>query len=339
MSAISQVRKTLIVPVYATVLSAILVACGGVTIKDESRLTGENAKGAKSGQQETSPEVQTKGLSLTLPADMPKSVDTVQITVIQQVEAAPEPTNVGNGGFNRLPPCAAPLEGAQSRHLVGGLIGNDPCGSGIESLPWWDGFAKDYPRSAQEIGKLSKSGKKHKHHNDVAPTAKTDKKASVQPIAFIPAHWADKSIPAGCGGGRGSASGEIVNGGGLGSLLGGKDPLAAFLDEPTKDNSLEKDTGFASSSIFSYTISADTKEFSVSDLEPGSYIIVIELIDSKTGSVVEKGETTVTVEAGKISAAKVKLEAVPANKGAVAITVERAPVPAPAPAPVNATKK
>jgi hypothetical protein len=177
-----------------------------VTIKDESRLTGENAKGVKSGQQETSPEVQTKGLSLTLPAEMPKSVDTVQITVIQQVEEVPEPAGIRIGDFNRLPPCA-PLGGHPGllTGLMPGLVSNDPCRMEVNSLPWWGGFAQEYPKSAQEIGKLSKSERKHKHRKGAGPTAKLNKNKAVQPVAFIPAHWVDKNVPAGCGGGVGSS--------------------------------------------------------------------------------------------------------------------------------------
>jgi hypothetical protein len=54
-------------------------------------------------------------------------------------------------------------------------------------------------------------------------------------------------------------------------------------------------------------------------------VVVIELIDSNTGKVIESGETKVVIEAGKVAAANVKLTKVAATTGGVVITVERAP--------------
>ncbi|MBM4252196.1 MAG: hypothetical protein FJ146_09515 [Deltaproteobacteria bacterium] len=338
MSTSSVVRKVVSVPVYAAVLSTMLVACGTVTVKEERRAKGLQSATAAGNADSTATEqakrdgdiaAVNRGLALTLPAEMPKTVDTVSITLISELKSEPvpvpapvqilpadikpEPTKIlpcsyyfGNGGGG------LPIEGCGGGD-IGGLL---------KSLPWHNGLQEKHPLAAAGISQAAHHEKDHHskaHHEKAAikskkhgPAARVGKGQAIQPVAFVPLHWLDDTRPAGsCG---------------LGSDLKDNDPLAAFLDSDAGTN--------ISFNTLNYYFGSDQKEFAVEDLEPGTYVVVIELIDSKTGKVIESGETKVVVEAGKVAAAKVKLTTVPATTGGVVITVERAPTAA-----VTQTKK
>jgi hypothetical protein len=328
-STLSFVRKVVSVPVYAAVLSTILVACGTVTVKEERRTKGQQSA-TTTTERETARNgnvaAVNRGLSLTLPTDMPTNVDTVSITLISEAKIEPvplpaviEPAGVPSHGIQNLPPCMLPPSKASNPVALGAPcgIGNLIAGLG-QGLPWYPRLMAGHPLAAEGIGKLTSGEKVHakkseKQGKRKAPSARLGKNELVQPVAFIPLHWMDENRPAGCGF---SSDG-----------IGEDDPLAGFLDEkdPLADF-VESDQGTAiSSSTLNYYFGSDQKQFAIEELDPGTYVVVIELIDSNTGKVIESGETKVVVEAGKVAAANVKLTKVAATTGGVVITVERAP--------------
>ncbi|MBM4252195.1 MAG: hypothetical protein FJ146_09510 [Deltaproteobacteria bacterium] len=314
MSTSSFVRKVVSIPVYAAVLSTFLVACGTVIVKEERRAKGQqsaNASGtataAEQAKRDGDVALVNRGLALTLPAEMPKTVDTVSITLISgaKTEFVPAPPYAPAKGW----PCGAYEFQKFPREI---FADQKPC-SLIGGRPGHIGVLEKHPLASASLAKAATNGKNHgekaaKKSKKEGPTARVGKGQAVQPVAFVPLHWLDESHPAGsCGFGFGSDLEENEN-----------DPLAAFQDS---------DVGTAiSHNTLNYYFGSDQKVFAVEDLEPGTYVVVIELIDSNTGKVIESGETKVVVEAGKVAAANVKLTAVPATTGGVSITVERAPV-------------